>query len=53
MTLHLVIIITLIVLTYLLYGEGFGAVPFLLTAVYLFFISWTELKRFRSNRKTQ
>ncbi|WOV84642.1 hypothetical protein PGH26_01590 [Sporosarcina jeotgali] len=51
--LHLVIIITLIVLTYLLYGEGFGAIPFLLAAVYLLVISWKEFKRFRRTRKTQ
>lgn len=53
MALHLVIIIILIALTYLLYGKGFGAVPFLLAAVYLLVISGKEFKRFRTNRKVQ
>ncbi|WP_432354025.1 hypothetical protein [Sporosarcina sp. A2] len=53
MMLHLVIIITLIVLTYVLYGKGLGAIPFLLAAAYLLMISWRELKRFRNRRKTQ
>lgn len=50
---HLVIIITLITLTYLLYGKGLGAIPFLLAAIYLLTVSWKEFRRFRSRRRTQ
>ncbi|WP_179860798.1 hypothetical protein [Sporosarcina koreensis] len=50
---HLVIIITLITLTYLLYGKGLGAIPFLLAAIYLLTVTWKEFRRFRSRRRTQ
>ena len=53
MMLHAVIIITLIVLTYFLYGEGLGAVPFLLAAAYLIVITWKELRKSRCKRKAQ
>jgi len=47
---HLVIIISLIVLTWLLYGEGLGAIPFLLAAAYLLAVTWKEFRRYRRKR---
>ncbi|GKV69129.1 hypothetical protein NCCP2716_16270 [Sporosarcina sp. NCCP-2716] len=44
---HLVIIISLIVLTWLLYGQGLGAIPFLLAAAYLLAVTWKEFRRYR------
>lgn len=48
---HLVIIISLIVLTWLLYGQGLGAIPFLLAAAYLFAVTWKEFKQYRRKKR--
>ncbi|WP_160117545.1 hypothetical protein [Filibacter tadaridae] len=48
---HIFIIVVLVILTILLYDKGFGAVPFLLAALYLGFISMKELKHFKKSKR--
>ena len=44
---HILIISTLVFLTYYLYGDGLGAIPFLLATIYLIFIGFKELKEWK------
>lgn len=48
---HIIIITVLVLLTYFLYGENLGAIPFLLTAIYLGWIVVKELKSLRKSKR--
>ncbi|BAQ09877.1 hypothetical protein OXB_1406 [Bacillus sp. OxB-1] len=50
-TVHLVVIIILVILTFLLYGNDLGAIPFLLAAIYLIYISVLEFRQFRRSKR--
>ncbi|MFC5604906.1 hypothetical protein [Sporosarcina koreensis] len=48
---HVLIIIVIIVLIFSLYGVGYGAVPFLLAALYLGCLSVKEFQRLKKSRR--
>ncbi|MGG0671035.1 hypothetical protein [Sporosarcina koreensis] len=48
---HVLIIIVIIILIFSLYGAGYGAIPFLLAAFYLGFLSVKEFQRFKKSRR--
>ena len=48
---HVLIIIVIIILLFSLYGVGYGAVPFLLAAIYLGCVSVKEFRRFKKSKR--
>lgn len=48
---HVLIIIVILILLFSLYGVGYGAVPFLLAAIYLGFLSVKEFQRYKKSRR--
>lgn len=48
---HVLIIAMLVFLIILLYGDGFGAIPFLLSALYLISICVKELRHFKKSKR--
>lgn len=47
---HIVIISILAILTYFLYGDGFGIIPFILTTIYLAYITYKEVKEWKNQK---
>jgi hypothetical protein len=48
---HVLIIIVILILLFSLYGVGYGAVPFLLAAIYLGYLSIQEFQRLKKSRR--
>ncbi|MCG7343882.1 hypothetical protein MHZ92_07045 [Sporosarcina sp. ACRSL] len=48
---HMLIIIVIIILIISLYGAGYGAIPFLLAALYLGYVSVKEFQRLKKSRR--
>lgn len=48
---HVLIIASLVFLIILLYGDGFGAIPFFLAALYLISICVKELRHFKKSKR--
>ncbi len=48
---HVLIIASLVFLIILLYGDGFGAIPFFLAALYLISICLKELRHFKKSKR--
>jgi hypothetical protein len=48
---HILIIAILATLTIVLYDKGLGAIPFLLSGVYLGFICVKELQHFKKSKR--
>ncbi|WP_342513259.1 hypothetical protein MKY34_00275 [Sporosarcina sp. FSL K6-1522] len=48
---HIVIIAILVILVFLLYGDGFGAIPFLLAAIYFGIIGIKELRHLNKSKR--
>ena len=50
---HFLIVTVLVILTILLYDEGFGAIPFLLAAIYLGYICMKEIMYYKKSKRMQ
>lgn len=48
---HYTIILLCVILTIFLYNQAFGAVPFLILSLYLFYFGWTQIRG--RNKKSQ
>ncbi len=49
--LHILIVTVLVILTFILYNKGFGAIPFLLTGIYLSYICIKELNYYKKSKR--
>ena len=49
-SLHLVVILACLVLTFFLYNKQMGSIPLLILSLYLFYFGWLKLRQVKNNK---